>query len=86
VLPPHDQGGQQGAAGQASDDLGARPADLVAAGQRPDERDDARGDEPDAGEVEALEGTVAFRQQSRAEQNRGEPEREAPARRPPMRA
>ena len=60
ALPPEEDDEQRHARDQRAHDLGARPADVVGAAERPDERDDAGGDEPDSDEVEALRCAIAL--------------------------
>ena len=76
LLPPDERSEQQRPGDEAADDLGARPADVVGAGERPDERDDAGGDEPDSDEVEPLRRAVALGQQPKAEEHGDDADRD----------
>ena len=77
MLPPSEKAASSDRPrDQRADGLGARPADLVGAGERPDERDDAGGDEPDSDEVEPLRCAIALGEQPKAEEHGDDPDRD----------
>src|SRR5262249_36740349 len=58
--PPEERSEQDGRNDQCTDDLGARPANVVGAAERPDEGDNAGADKPDSDEIEALRRAVGL--------------------------
>ena len=73
---PRDERRDEGEADdERSDDLGRGPADRVAADERPDDPEEARADEPDAGQVDAAERALRLVEPQQCERQEHEAER-----------